>query len=100
MNIIKGQKIWVWQDRCGVSETVVKTVGRKYITVESPSRIKFRISDLRENDGCGLPAYLITDLDEYNKKCHYADIRRKLYRMNWNKISEENLDKIEKILNI
>ncbi len=100
VTVKKGQKIWVWRDRCGVTETTVKTVGTKYITIDDARNTKFKVSDLRQHNGCGNVSFLIIDIDEYNRDCHYGKLRTKLRRFDWDGISSEKLDEIEKILNL
>jgi hypothetical protein len=100
MEIKKGQKIWVWRQTRGVTETVVTLVGRKYIYVENPSKTRFRVSDLNEEDSAGFSSYLILDIDKYKHDLVYDKLRVKLNRFDkWHKVSEEKLTKIENILN-
>ncbi|WP_236896964.1 hypothetical protein [Clostridium beijerinckii] len=98
MGIKKGQKVWVWQDRCGITETTIKTIGRKYITLEYPYNMKFNIDDLKENNYCGLPAFIILDIEEYKREQHYDSLKIKLRRTNWDKVKQSDLDKIEEIM--
>jgi hypothetical protein len=96
--IKEGQKVWVWQDRCGITETTIKTIGRKYVFLSYPSKVKFNIDDLKEHDYCGSPAFIILDIEEFNQQQRYEKIKVKLYRMNWDKVKEEDLAKIESIM--
>lgn len=98
MEIVKGQKIWVWRDRTGIEETTVKSVGRKYITINDTWCTKFHRDTLKQVNGCGLSDFLITDIEEYNRQQFYRNSRSKLSRINWDKVSCENIDKILEIL--
>ena len=98
MAIVKGQKIWVWRYRTGVEETTVKSVGRKYITINDSRGTKFYRDTLKQVNGCGSPDFLITDIEEYNRQQFYRNSRSKLSRTNWDKVSCENIDKILEIL--
>ena len=100
MEIVKGQKIWVWRDRIGIEETTVKSVGRKYITINDPWGTKFYRDTLKQVDEYGLEGFLITDIEEYNREQFYRNSRSKLSRINWNKVSCENIDKILEILKL
>ena len=100
MTIVKGQKIWVWRNGTGIEETTVKSVGRKYITINDSRGTKFYIDTLKQVNGYGLEDFLITDIEEYNREQFYRNSRSKLSRTNWNKVSCENIDKILEILKL
>jgi hypothetical protein len=94
----KGQKVWVWRQQGGITETIVTSVGRKYIQVQH-SRSKFRIEDLVEQDGVGYSSFLILDIEKYKHDKYYQNLRSKLHRFDkWDKISERNLAVIKDIL--
>lgn len=67
MDIKKGQKVWVWQYKDVLTETIVKKIGRKYISLDYPSNIKFNINNLREHNFSGISAYIILDIEEYKR---------------------------------
>ena len=100
MKIVKGQKIWVWRNRIGIEETTVKSVGRKYITINDSRGTKFYKDTLKQANGYGLGDFLITNIEEYNREQFYRNSRSKLSRINWNKVSCENIDKILEILKL
>lgn len=97
MNIKKGQKVWINKDICGITETEIITVGRKYITVKL-WKLKFDKDTFVEVGGYGLPAFLILDLEEYNRKCEIQKMKQKLYRYNWDKLDDDKLEKIYEIM--
>ena len=102
MELSKGQVVWIWtQTSKYIIETKIETVGRKYITVEyNHSRTKFDKDTLREVGGTGYPSYIIINKEVYKKECYYSKLRTKFSRVEWDKIKEEDLDKIENILKI
>lgn len=97
MDIQKGQKVWINADFCGLNETEVIVVGRKYITVKAWN-LKFDKNTFRQINGTGAGASLILDLDKYNKKCEIRKIRQKLYRFNWDKLDDEKIEKLYEII--
>lgn len=101
MKLKKGQQVWVSirQGHTEIKETVIKSVGTKYITTDYDNRIKFDRNTLREVDGRGYSSYLILDIEEYNTNNYYENIISKCKRMDWN-ISRDKLDEIVKILNL
>jgi hypothetical protein len=96
--IKKGQKIWLWRYRGGITETIVTLVGRKYVTVDG-SRARFEIENLREHEGVGFSSFLILDIDQYNREQQYNSLCTKLRKFDkWENVSKENLDKIKDLL--
>lgn len=85
--------------RNGVVEDMIISIGRKYITTKS---YKFHADTLREVNGYGISAFIIKDLEKYNKK----QIRNKninkiemFFRHNTNKLTDEDVDKILELIN-
>ena len=101
MEIKKGQKVWIciYKRKTEISETTIKSVGRKYITTDHDDRIKFNRETLIEVDGRGYSSYLILDIEEYNTNNYYANIIFKLKKMDWG-IDRVKLDEIAKILDL
>lgn len=97
MNVKKGQKVWIMADFCGLTETEVITVGRKYITVKA-WKIRFDKDTLRQIDGTGAGVCLILDLDEYKRKCEVKEMKQKLSGYNWYKVDDETLEKVYEIM--
>lgn len=97
MNVKKGQKVWIMADFCGLTETEIITVGRKYITVKA-WKIRFDKDTLRQVNGTGAGVYLILDLDEYNRKCEMQEMKQKLLRYNWYKLDDNKLEKVYEIM--
>lgn len=97
MNIEKGQKVWIVADFCGITETEVITVGRKYITVKA-WKLRFDKHTFRQVNGVGLGVRLILDLNKYKRECEIQKIRQKLYRYNWDKLDDETLEKVYEIM--
>lgn len=100
MQIKRGQKVWAWICHCGIVETTVKSIGRKYIRVHYDERIKYDVNSLREIDGAGYGSYIILDLEKYNRKEHYRTLAKKLRSFNWNELEHDKLDKISEVLNL
>ena len=97
MEINKGQKVWVHTDFCGLIETEIITIGRKYITVKQ-WKMKFDKKTFKEVNACGSPSTLIFDLDEYKRKCELNKLRVKIHRFNWDKLDIERLEKVYEII--
>lgn len=97
MEIKKGQEIYIWVDRYGVTKTTVKSVGRKYITVELWN-IKFDKETLKEVDYRGLPSFIIPDLDKYNKDNEIGIIKQKLSRYDWCRLDNDTIEKVYEIM--
>ena len=97
MDIKKGQKVWILADFCGLTETEVITVGRKYITVKV-WKLRFDKYTFRQVNGTGSGARLILDLDEYKRKCEVQKIKQKLYKYDWYKLDDETLEKVYEIM--
>lgn len=97
MNIEKGQKVWIVADFCGITETEVITVGRKYITVKA-WKIRFDKDTFKQVNGSGSGVRLILDLDKYKRECEIQKIRQKLYRYDWDKLDDETLEKVYEIM--
>lgn len=100
MNIVKGQKIWAWIDRTGIIETTVKSSGRKYITINDTCNTKFDKETLKEVRDYGIQSFLILDIEKYNQEQYYDKLKSDISKTNWDKVSEDNLDKIKEILNL
>lgn len=96
-SVKKGQKVWVSLRR-GIKETIVKSVGSKYITLEYDPRIKFDKDTLKEVDSCGLLYFIILDLEKYETDRYYSDLISKLGNFEWNTIKREDLDKVAEII--
>lgn len=97
MDIKKGQKVWILADFCGLTETEVITVGRKYITVKA-WKLRFDKDTFREVNGTGSGVRIILDLDEYKRKLEVQKIKQKLYKYNWYKLDDETLEKVYEIM--
>ena len=101
MELKKGQKVWVWDNLFkDIKETTIKSIGRKYITVEGRcSRIKFDVNTLSEVNPFGIASFIIPDLEAYNREKYYNELKRKLKYFDWSQnIEEEDLDAIYKIV--
>lgn len=98
--VIRGQKVWVWMyhSTAKVQEATVKSVGRKYITLEGIN-MKFNSETLREVGGVGYGSFIILDIDEYNENQKYLKYRRTLSRFDWEKMSREDTDKVIEVIN-
>jgi hypothetical protein len=101
MEIKKGSKIWIvsysrWKKE--IKETTVKSVGKKYIRTELDDRIRFDINTLQEIDGYGYAAYLVTDLEEYQRKIFIQSVIRDCENFNWKTLEEEDLLRIKDII--
>lgn len=97
MDIKKGQKVWILADFCGLTETEVITVGRKYITVKV-WKLRFDKNTFRQVDETGSGARLILDLDKYKKECEIQKIKQKLYKYDWYKLDDKTLEKVYEIM--
>ena len=97
MDIKKGQKVWILADFCGLTETDVITVGRKYITVKA-WKIRFDKDTFRQVNGSGSGVRLILDLEEYRRRCELQKLRQKLYGYDWYKLDDETLKKVYAIM--
>ena len=95
--IKRNQKVWV-STRRGIHETVVKSIGSKFITLEYNSRKKFYRNTLKEVNACGVADFIILDLKEYQDDIFYNSLIRKFERFDWDILDREDLDKIENIL--
>lgn len=96
-NIKKGQKVWV-SVRNRIEETIVKSAGSKYITLEYDSRIKFDRDTLIEVNGFGSPSIIILDIEKHEKDNYYRKLVYKMESVKWENVTREDLDKIADIL--
>jgi hypothetical protein len=100
MEIKKGQVVWV-NSRNGIEETKVVSSGRKYITLEWNTKIKFDKETLRQIGGCGFGRSVIVDIDKYNKDLYYNNLISRLENnFDWRNLSRDKLDEVAKLLNI
>lgn len=95
--IKRNQKVWV-STRRGIHETIVKSSGSKFITLEYNSRKKFYRDTLKEVNACGVADFIILDLKEYQDDIFYNSLIRKFKSFDWDILDREYLDKIDNIL--
>ena len=101
MKLKKGDTVWLWSHlkrKEEIKETTVKSSGTKYITTEYDDRIKFDACTLREVNGCGHSAFLITDLVKHKIDNHYKDLISALNNFKWAELSRAELDSVSDII--
>lgn len=95
-----GDKIWLHEHighSSHIIETTIKSIGRKYITVECSPKKKFYIKNLQQKDDCGISDFLIKDIKQYVEREKRRKKVNKLLRFNWKRL---NADDLEQVLNI
>ena len=96
-DIKRGQKVWV-SLRSEIKETVVKSVGPKYVTVEADSEIRFDRKTLRKSGSRSSLYFIIVDIEKYEKDRYRKGLIDKIKNFKWEFVVKEDLEKIVNIL--
>jgi hypothetical protein len=97
-NIKKGQKVWV-SLRNGIKETIVKSVGPKYVTVEYDSKIRFDRKTLRKAGSYSSSYFIIVDMEKYENDRYIKGLIDKIKNFKWEFVDKDDLEKVINILN-
>lgn len=98
MNDIKrGQRVWIQLEN-EIKETVVKSAGYKYVTVEYNSDLLFDRRTLRRANSRNSFCCVIVDLEQYKKDQYIKGMIDKIKNFKLELVDKQDLEKIVDIL--
>ncbi|RXI46054.1 hypothetical protein DP145_01560 [Clostridium tetani] len=95
-----GDEIWLYKNigrSSDIVKTTIKSISRKYITVECSPKKKFYIENFQQKDGFGTGDFLIRDIKLYEKRQERKTKLDKILKFNWKRL---NANDLEQVLNI